>query len=150
MGSIRAKDIMHPRVSLPAKLKGEELVEKMMCSYPGLPVVNDKLEVIGIVSDTDVMSAMQQKRTVHEFSAESLMTCGHAEHGSCGTPVTVGPDTSLEEIVDLFYNNSSSLSVLPVVQNNQLTGIISKKNIIYALAERGMVPEHEMQKRVPK
>ena len=150
MGNISAKDIMHPRVSLPAKMKGEELVEKLMCSYPGLPVVNDKLEVIGIVSDTDVMSALQQKRTVHEFSAESLMTCGHAEHGACGSPVTVGPDTSLEEIVDLFYDNSSSLSVLPVVKNKKLAGIISKKNIIYALAERGMLPEHEMQKRVPK
>jgi len=150
MERMSAKDLMHPRVSLTAKLKGEELVEKMMCSYPGLPVVNDNLEVIGIVSDTDVMSALQQKRTVHEFSAESLMTCGHSDHGACGKPVTVSPDASLEDLVDLFYNNSSSLSVLPVVKNKQLVGIISKKNIIYALAERGMIPEHEMQKRVPK
>jgi CBS domain-containing protein len=148
--TITAKDIMHPRVSLPAKMKGEELVEKLMCTYPGLPVVNDNLEVIGIVSDTDVMSALKQKRTVHEFSAESLMTCGHAEHGACGSPVSVSPDASLDEIVSLFFHNSSTLSVLPVVQDKKLAGIISKKNIIYALSERGMLPEYEMQKRVPK
>jgi len=37
MSCIRAKDIMHPRVSLQAKEKGLELVKKLMCGYPGLP-----------------------------------------------------------------------------------------------------------------
>lgn len=41
MSCIRAKDIMHPRVSLQAKEKGSELVKKLMCGYPGLPVVNE-------------------------------------------------------------------------------------------------------------
>lgn len=149
MSCIRAKDIMHPRVSLPSKLKGEELVEKLMCSYPALPVVNDKREVIGIVSEYDVISAVKEGRTIHEFSAESIMTCGHAEHeGVCARPVTIAADTPIEEIVDLFYENSSTLSVLPVVEKKKLVGIISRKNIVNALAEKGFWKEHEFKKRV--
>ncbi|OGW57942.1 MAG: hypothetical protein A2Z09_00490 [Nitrospirae bacterium RBG_16_43_8] len=149
MSCIRAKDIMHPRVSLPSKMKGEEVVEKLMCSYPALPVVNDKLEVMGIVSEYDVLSAVKEGRTIHEFSAETLMSCGHAEHeGVCSNPVTVAVDTTIEEIVDLFYGNSSSLSILPVVEKKKLVGIISRKNIINALGEKGFWKEHEFQKRV--
>ena len=149
MSCIKAKDIMHPRVSLPAKMNGQELVEKLMCGYPALPVVNDKLEVMGIVSEYDVMGAIKEGRTIHEFSAESLMSCGHAEHeGVCSKPMTVASDAPIEDIVNLFYQNSGSLSVLPVVDKKKLVGIISRKNIINALAEKGFWKEHEFKKRV--
>jgi hypothetical protein len=29
-----AKDLMHPRVSLHAKDKGDDVVKKLMCNYP--------------------------------------------------------------------------------------------------------------------
>ena len=148
MSCIIAKDIMHPRVSLPAKIAGHELIEKLMSPYPALPVVNDNLEVIGIVSEYDVLSAIMEGRTIHEFSAESLMTCGHAEHGACGSPITVTTNTSIKNVVDYFFNNRAHLSILPVVENNKLVGIISRKNIINALAEKGFWPEHEFKKRV--
>ncbi len=51
MTRLVAKDIMFPRVSPYAKEKGSELVKKFMINYPARPVVNDDLEVIGIVSD---------------------------------------------------------------------------------------------------
>jgi Mg/Co/Ni transporter MgtE len=78
---------MFPRVSLDAKDKGSELVKKLMINYLALPFVNDDLEVIGIVSDYDVLDALNEKRTVHECSAESLMSCSHAEHGVCKEPL---------------------------------------------------------------
>jgi len=146
MSCIVAKDLMHPRVSLYAKAAGHEVVMRLMSSYPALPVVDDDLRVIGVVSEYDVFTALKEGRTIHEFSAESLMTCGHAEHGVCDTPVTVTPHTTIEDIVDLFI--SRNISVLPVVENGKLVGIIPRKNIINALAERGFWKEHEFQKRV--
>ncbi len=146
MSCIVAKDIMHPRVSLHAKTPGQELVERLMSPYPALPVVDDDLRVIGVVSEYDVFTALKEGRTIHEFSAESLMTCGHAEHGVCDTPVTVTPNTTIEDIVDLFI--SRNISILPVVENGKLVGIIPRKNIINALAEKGFWKEHEFRKRV--
>lgn len=146
MPCVAAKDIMHPRVSLPAKDKGIELLKKLMCPYPALPVVNDNLEVIGIVSEYDILDALKEGRTIHEFSAESVMSCGHAEHEVCSTPVTVTSDTPIEDIVEIMY--SLRFSILPVVKNKKLVGIISRKNIINAMAEQGFWPEHEFKKRV--
>jgi len=146
---LTAKDIMHPRVSLHAKDKGDDVVRKLMCSYPALPVVNDNLEVIGICSEYDVLSAIKERRTIHEFSAESIMTCG-SRIGTevCPPPVTVQQDTSIDKIVDIMH--STKFLVLPVVNGNKLVGIINRKNIINALAEQGFWPEHEFQKRTPQ
>nr|MDA8085946.1 CBS domain-containing protein [Nitrospiraceae bacterium] len=73
MTAMTAKDIMHPRLSLPQKEPGQSLVNKLLCSYPGLPVVNENDQVIGIVTEYDVFDALMNNRTVHEFSAESSM-----------------------------------------------------------------------------
>ena len=147
MSCIVAKDIMYPRVSLSAKTKGIDLVRKLMCPYPGVPVVNEKSAVIGIVSEYEILDAIRENRTVNEFSAESLMSCGHAEHGVCSTPVTVSPNTSIEDIADLMYKRN--ISILPVVENNVLVGLITRKSIINAMAEEGFWKEHEFKKRTP-
>lgn len=147
MMKLFAKDIMFPRVSLYVKDKGSELVKKLMVNYPALPVVNDNLEVVGIVSEYDVLDALKEKRTINEFSAESLMSCGHAEHGVCNEPVTVTADTPIEDIVETLYKER--LSLLPVVDaKKKLVGLITRKNIIYAIAEQGFWPEAEFRKRV--
>lgn len=145
---ICARDIMHPRLSLPAKEHGRDLINKMMVPYPALPVVNDSLQVIGIVSEYDVFNALEEGRTINEFSAESIMSCGHAGHTDvCDSPLFVTPDTSIDKIVDLFYKER--FSILPVVEScesKKLVGLISRKNIINALAEEGFWPAHEFQK----
>lgn len=146
MSCIAARDIMHPRVSLPAKLDGVGVVRKLMGGYAALPVVNDSGEVIGIVSEYDVMDGLKEGRTIHEFSAESIMSCGHIEHAAaCTEPITVFPDTPIEDIVEIFY--SQRIMVIPVVEGKKLVGIIGRKNIINAMAEEGFWKEHEFQKR---
>ena len=145
---IQASDIMHPRLSLHAKETVESIIKKLMCSYPALPVVDENGEVIGIVSEYDVFHAIQQGRTVHEFSAESIMSCGHAEHGVCDRPVTVFPSTRIEDIVDMIF--ATKFTILPVIDKKKLVGIISRKNVIYAMAERGFWPEIYFQKRTPQ
>ena len=75
-----------------------------------------------------------------------LCPAGHAEHGACDRPVTVMPQTGIEDIVELFIHRN--LTILPVVEKEKLVGLISRKNIINALAEKGLWPEHEFRKRV--
>jgi len=148
MANLTAKDIMHPRVSIPANESGEGVVKRLTGYYPALPVVTDDMRVIGTVSDVDILDAVRERRTIHEFSAESIMSCGHAEHKGnvCKSPITVKSDTPINEVVDLMYTND--LSVLPVVEGKKLIGMISRKNIINAMAEKGFWPEEEFQKRV--
>jgi CBS domain-containing protein len=136
MTTLHAKDIMHPRLSLSVKDQGHDVVKKLLVGYPALPVVNEDLEVVGIVSEHEILSALVEKRTVHEFSAESLMGCGHAEHGACKEPLTISDRASIDDVVRTFTNER--VSILPVVNDRKkLIGIISKKNIIMAMAEKG-------------
>ena len=149
MTATTAKDIMHPRLSLHQKESGKSMIDKLLCSYPGLPVVNDEDEVVGIVSEYDVFDAIMNNRTIHEFSAESIMGCGHREHeGVCKEPVVVSQNAPIDKVLEIMY--SQNLSILPVVESDRskkLVGIIARKNIISALAERNFWPEHEFQKR---
>jgi len=62
-------------------------VKKLMINYPIFTLVNDELEVIGIVWGYDVLDVLTEKGVVHEFSAESLMSCGHVEDGVCTEPL---------------------------------------------------------------
>ena len=144
---VRAKDIMHPRLSLHVSEKGIDVAKKLLGDYPGLPVVNDKLEVVGIVTERDILNALKEKRTVHEFSAESLMGCGHSEHGVCKEPLTIPGDASIDDVVGIFYKER--VPILPVVDDKKrLIGILSRKNVITAMVEEGFWPQAEFQKRV--
>ena len=144
-----AKDIMHPRLSLPQKEPGHSLINRLLSSYPGLPVVDDEDRVVGIVTEYDVFDALVNNRTIHEFSAESIMGCGHMEHeGVCNEPVSVSQNTPVDRVLEIMYKEK--MSILPVVENEKnrrLVGIISRKNLISALAERNFWPEHEFQIR---
>ena len=146
MTNLCAKDIMHPRVSLYVKDKGADVVKKLLINYPALPVVNDQGEVVGIVSEYDVLDGLKEKRTYNEFSAESIMSCGHAEHGVCAEPLCISVNTPVDDIVNTFYG--ARVSILPVVdEHKKLIGIITRKNIINAVAEMGFWPEAEFRKR---
>jgi CBS domain-containing protein len=147
MADLFAKDIMHPRISLYVKDKGEDVVNRLLVNYPALPVVNDDGEVVGIVSEDDVLGALKERRTFHEFSAESIMNCGHAEHtGVCTEPLTISMNTPIEDVAMTFYEKRAS--ILPVVDDKKkLIGIIAKKNIIVAMAERGLWPQVQFRKR---
>ena len=147
MTSLYAKDIMHPRLSLSVKDKGYDVVKKLLAGYPALPVVNDENEVVGIVSEYEVLGALAEKRTIHEFSAESLMGCGHAEHGVCEDPLTISEYATVEDVIGTFIKEH--VSILPVVDDSKkLIGVIAKKNVITMLAEPGFWPQAEFQKRV--
>lgn len=121
MGTYRtAGDIMHPRTSLQAEDTGEDIVKKLLSQYPALPVADDKLDVIGIVSGYDILGAPAEGRPIHELNAESIMSCGHAAHTdeTCKTPVTVTAAESVQKVVDICIKQN--VTVLPVIDKKSL------------------------------
>ncbi len=149
MTCVAARDVMHPRLSIPTKAAGPDVVKKLLSEYPALPVVNEKQEVVGIVSEYDILDALKEGHTIHEFSAESIMSCGHIDHTDvCTEPITVSPDTTIEDLVEIFFGQR--ISIIPVVENNKLVGIVSRKSFINALAEEGFWPEHEFKQKLPQ
>ena len=50
--------------------------------------------------------------------------------------ISVSPDTSLQEIADLLEKHG--IKRVPVIENGRLVGIVSRANLVQALATRGL------------
>ena len=114
-----------------------------------VPVVTIDGSVVGIVSEGDLMRravlGTERKRTrwLEAFSsAEQLMAEFIKAHGRKAKDVmtrqviSVSPDTSLQEIADLLEKHG--IKRVPVIENGRLVGIVSRANLVQALATRGL------------
>lgn len=110
----------------------------------GAPVVNDKGEVIGVVTESDLID---QNKKIHIPTVVSILDSfiylespDKMEHeirkiaGSTvadiftGKTITVGPETPLDELATIM--SEKGVHTLPVVDNGSLVGVIGKKDII--------------------
>lgn len=110
----------------------------------GLPVVNDRGTLVGLVSEADLMRrelGTQQKRS---WWLELLVSPGkradeyvHAngrkvEEIMATKILTTGPDASLDDIVELMARHG--VKRLPVLEAGEIVGIVSRADLLRALA----------------
>ena len=148
---MKARDVMAPHVitvgpELDLKAVANTLVAN---GISAVPVVSIDGSVVGIVSEGDLMrravSGAERKRSrwLETFaSAEYLMAEFVKAHGRKAKDVmtrqviSVSPDTSLQEIADLLEKHG--IKRVPVIENGRLVGIVSRANLVQALATRGL------------
>jgi len=148
---MKARDVMAPDVitvgpELDLKAVANTLVAN---GISAVPVVSIDGSVVGIVSEGDLMrravSGAERKRSrwLETFSsAEYLMAEFVKAHGRKAKDVmtrqviSVSPDTSLQEIADLLEKHG--IKRVPVIENGRLVGIVSRANLVQALATRGL------------
>ena len=88
--------------------------------FKHLLVVETK-RVLGVITDRDVR---QHAAHLDEIVVETAMTAD---------PVTVSPDTSIEEAASVML--VKRIGCLPVVQNGDLVGIITATDLLRALLD---------------
>lgn len=96
-----------------------------------LPVVNNS-KLVGIITDRDLKEASPSKATtldVHEIYY--LLSEIKIRDLMARNPITIGPDESVEKAAALMLENK--ISGLPVVENENLVGIITQTDIFRAL-----------------
>jgi arabinose-5-phosphate isomerase len=69
----------------------------------------------GLITDGDLRRALQTIDDIREVKAGDLMTV---------SPVTVGPDATLQEALRLMEDRPSQISVLPVVAGKRCLGLV--------------------------
>ena len=119
--------------------------------FNGLPVVDDKGRLIGIICQDDLI--VQQKRlplpSLFTFfdglipltSYRSLekevdkIIASKVSQAMTPDPLTIGPDASLEDIATLMVNNN--IHTLPVLEGGRIVGIIGKEDVLRTLMPPG-------------
>ena len=144
---MKASDVMTRRVITVSRdasiLEAARLMLQKRIS--GLPVVDDKGRLIGIVTEGDFLrraeTATERKRSQWlEFligpgrlADEYVHSHGRkVEEVMTPDPRTVTEDTPLEAVVHVMERNH--IKRLPVVSGDQLVGIISRANLLHGLA----------------
>jgi len=115
--NVKVGEVMNPHVisvsrDTPCKDAIDIFLEKKIAS---LPVVNDKREVIGILSETDLIIQANVNRKVNDVSTWGV--------------TTVCEECNLDKVIRLFQ--AKKIRCIPVLNSSKkLVGVVSRKDIL--------------------
>lgn len=148
---IKAKDIMTKDVITIKPDVGIEELAKILVEHKisGVPVVNDNGELVGIVTENDLISRnkrlhiptfirlfdafiMLERPSKMEEEIKRMMASKVGDLCSKNV-ITVTEDTPLEDIATIMAEKK--IHLIPVVDGKKVVGIIGKVDIIKAMAK---------------
>jgi CBS domain-containing protein len=147
---MKVSDVMTRRVvSVSPETTVLEAVRLMLQNHiSGLPVIDASGHLVGVVTEGDFLrraeTGTQRKRArwlellvgPRALAEEYVQAHGRKVQGvMTPDPVTVSEDTELDEVVRLMERRR--IKRLPVVRGAQVVGIVSRANLMHALASLG-------------
>ena len=121
-----ARDIMTTKVcTIRPEASAQEAAQLLTQKrISGLPVVNPDGRIIGIVTEADIISKVNR---------EGLRVADIMSH----EVITVDEETSVSEIASLLSRRQ--IKRVPVVHNGMLVGIVSRADIVHAVAQGHLI-----------
>lgn len=144
---MKARDVMTTHVvTVTPTATVRELAELLATrGISAVPVIGVKGEIVGIVSEGDLVRRGELRTARSRSWWFKLFTSGetlaqefvkaHARRVSdimTRDVISIGPDEPLSEVARLLEKHS--IKRVPVVSNRQLVGIVSRANLVQALA----------------
>jgi predicted transcriptional regulator len=96
-------------------------VELLATHTPGAPVVDERGEFIGFVSEIDILRVLEAKKDLNQLTAEDVMAKEH---------ISVTNDTSSDEAVKIM--EEKRLLNLPVKVNGKVANSITRHDLLRA------------------
>lgn len=144
---MQAADIMTVSVVTAAPRMGVRDAAALMLErgVSALPVLDDQDRLLGIISEGDLVRRTEMETEMHDSWWLSLFTSTQTlqerflkSHGQqvgdvmTRDPVVVAPDTPVAEIATILEKHR--IKRVPVVQDDRVLGIVSRANLLHALA----------------
>jgi CBS domain-containing protein len=144
---MKARDVMVTPVvtvkpSASVKEVAQLLLEKRISA---VPVVDEEGKVVGIVSEGDLMHRSEAGTTLRRswwltgLTSEETLAAEYVKaHASkvadvmTSKVIAAGPDAPLHELAALMETNA--IKRVPIVENGRLVGIVSRANLLRAVA----------------
>lgn len=109
------------------KTKGDVIASLMIEGFGAVPVVENGRKLTGIVSEHDVLGAVDDGHQLANVAAKDIMTAN---------PYSVRPETTLGTLVHVL--RASDLVRVPVVDaKDKLVGIIARRDVLRAYLATG-------------
>jgi CBS domain-containing protein len=119
--SLTVKDVMEKQVQYAhLNTKGDVIASLMIEGFGAVPVVNGGQRLTGIVSEHDLLAAIDDGHELSRITAADIMT---------GNPYSVRLETTLGTLVHVL--RASDLIRVPVVDaNDKLVGIVARRDLL--------------------
>jgi len=127
-GVMTVKQVMQKQVqAVHLKTKGDVVASLMIEGFGAVPVVDSKDKLLGIVSEHDLLAALDDGHKLGAVTAGDIMTFN---------PYSIRLETTLPTLVHVF--RASDLIRVPVVDaKNELVGIIARRDVLRAYLAAG-------------
>jgi CBS domain-containing protein len=111
------KNIVAARASTTAREIGTKL---LIGNFNGLPVVDNNIKLIGIVTAIDIFQAIRQGKNLDSIRAIDIMT---------KNPIAVKQNTDINEVIDILLQRH--IILVPVVDDkHKLIGLVGRPDIL--------------------
>jgi CBS domain-containing protein len=126
--SMTVKQVMEKRVqSVHLRTRGDVIASLMIEGFGAVPVVDKKRELAGVVSEHDLLAAIDDGHSLGALTAGDIMT---------GNPYSVRSETTLGMLVHVL--RASDLVRVPVVDaKDRLVGIIARRDVLRTYLSAG-------------
>lgn len=124
---LTAKDIMTPwTINATKDMSITQAIDLMLQHWiSGLPVVDQNKQVVGIVTEKDMLNLYDRTWKIQDMTVNDVMT---------KEVVCFNVDDSLNQVCDCLIKND--FRRVPVVSNGQLVGIISRPDVTRSILQK--------------
>lgn len=135
---MKVRDIMTRRVvAATPNASCQEIAKKLLSGFfSGMPVVDKNQKVIGVVTEFDLLKAMQK----HKEQDKGFCTAV-AKDVMTPNPICIDADADIQDAINLMTEHH--FIRLPVVEGGKLVGVISRGDILRAFVQDSFVTIQE-------
>jgi CBS domain-containing protein len=122
------KGVMEQQVqSVHLRTKADVIASLMIEGFGAVPVLDKQRTLAGIVSEHDLLAAIDDGHRLNQLTASEVMT---------GNPYSIRPETTLGTLVHVL--RASDLVRVPVVDaKDRLVGIIARRDVLRTYLSAG-------------
>ena len=129
---VNVQEVLEPAWTIDAEERVVHMRRRMMDDNIHRFIVTQGDKVIGIVTETDVATAMRKFRKVVEDRHQDHRIRNLLVRDIMSTSlISVGGDVKIRQVIDMMVQKN--ISTVPVIENGDLKGLITRNSLIKAL-----------------
>lgn len=123
---MKARDLMNQPVLGAAKTATarDVVVQMLSGGFSGMPITERDGTLVGIVTEIDLIRALRAGKPLETTTAADVMTTD---------VIAVDVEDSVDKVMEIL--DSKNIVRVPVLENGQLVGIISRPDVLRAAIE---------------